>query len=167
MIKGNRCKLCGKRGEYKCSKCGKVCYCSRECQFKDWTNHKDNCRSSSKSKKIKNRNSSLDNKKVSFSSQIQMHNEKDHNIIHNEKSNNDNSNDHNQKSSKRSRNISCDLNMNRDRKSKARNSSVNINNDATISSKNKNISTTGTTETATVNNETILKEQKMPPSPTK
>ena len=165
MLKGNRCKLCGKRGEYKCSKCGKVCYCSRECQFKDWTNHKDNCRSSSKSKKIKNRNSSLDNKKVSFSSQIQMHNEKDHNIIHNEKSNNDNSNDHNQKSSKRSRNISCDLNMNRDRKSKARNSSVNINNDATISSKNKNISTTGTTETATVNNETILKEQKMPPPP--
>lgn len=165
MIKGNRCKQCGKRGEYKCSKCGKVCYCSRECQFKDWVNHKNNCRSTSKPKKSKNRNSSLDNKKVSFSNQIQIHNDKDHNTIHNEKGSKDNNNDHNQKSSKRSRNISSDLNMKRVRKSKARNSSVNINSDVTISSKNKNISTTGTTETATVNNETILKEPKMPPPP--
>ena len=37
------CKLCGKKGKYKCTQCGKVSYCSRECQFKDWVNHKKNC----------------------------------------------------------------------------------------------------------------------------
>ena len=41
--KSFNCKVCGKKGEYKCSKCGKVIYCSRECQFKDWGNHKNNC----------------------------------------------------------------------------------------------------------------------------
>lgn len=166
MINENYCKVCGKRGDYKCSKCGKVCYCSRECQFKDWINHKNNCKSSSKPKKNKNknRNSSLD-KKVSFTNKMEIHNDKDHNIRHNERGNNDNNNDQNQKSSKRSRNISCDLNMKRSKRSKARNSSVNINNDVSISSKTKNISTTGTTDTVTVNNETLMKEQKVPPPP--
>jgi len=161
MIKGNRCQLCGKRGDYKCSKCGKVCYCSRECQIRDWKTHKNNCKSSSKTKRNKNRHASLD-KKVSFSNQIQFHNDKDHNIRHNEKGNN-NSIEPNPKSSKRSRNISSDLNMKRDNKAKGINSSVNINNDVSLSSKNKNISTTGTTETATVNNETLVKEVKIPP----
>ena len=39
----NNCKLCGKKSKFKCMQCGKVSYCSRECQFKDWIYHKSTC----------------------------------------------------------------------------------------------------------------------------
>ena len=38
------CKLCHKKGKFKCEKCKKASYCSRECQFKDWNKHKKYCK---------------------------------------------------------------------------------------------------------------------------
>ena len=76
----NYCKLCGKKGEYKCSKCGRVTYCSRECQFKDWINHKNNC-INFKSKNQKNSPISL-NKKINYSNN---NNQKEKIIINNNK----------------------------------------------------------------------------------
>ncbi len=38
------CKICGKTTELKkCARCQKIFYCSRECQKKDWPNHKAEC----------------------------------------------------------------------------------------------------------------------------
>ena len=38
------CKVCGKPNGRRCSKCMWVAYCSRECQGKDWNDHKDKCK---------------------------------------------------------------------------------------------------------------------------
>ena len=37
------CTVCGIPTAKKCGKCGKVWYCSRNCQTQDWKNHKGNC----------------------------------------------------------------------------------------------------------------------------
>lgn len=37
----NCCEYCGKNYKYKCSKCD-IKYCSKECQIKDWNEHKNN-----------------------------------------------------------------------------------------------------------------------------
>ena len=43
-IKEETCKVCGKVGaRKKCGKCLAVVYCSRECQIKDWREHKTSC----------------------------------------------------------------------------------------------------------------------------
>ena len=52
----NICKVCNKKAKFKCDKCGKASYCSRECQFKDWNKHKVYC------KIKKNNNNSNKNK---------------------------------------------------------------------------------------------------------
>ena len=52
-IKDKLCKVCSKKSRFKCDQCGKIAYCSRECQFKDWNRHKNNCKYSS-TKKLKN-----------------------------------------------------------------------------------------------------------------
>jgi hypothetical protein len=41
-----KCKVCSKVALKKCSKCMDVAYCSRECQVKDWKNHKRICQAS-------------------------------------------------------------------------------------------------------------------------
>ena len=41
---GRKCQVCGKDGRKKCGGCGKVQYCSRDCQTLDWKNHKTVCR---------------------------------------------------------------------------------------------------------------------------
>lgn len=40
-----RCSNCGKvgKGYGRCGRCLKVAYCSKECQEKDWQNHKTKC----------------------------------------------------------------------------------------------------------------------------
>jgi MYND finger len=38
-----KCPVCGKEGTKRCGQCMKISYCSRECQRKDWKNHKKNC----------------------------------------------------------------------------------------------------------------------------
>ena len=39
------CSNCFKFGEFaKCSRCRKVCYCSRECQKAHWKEHKKECK---------------------------------------------------------------------------------------------------------------------------
>jgi hypothetical protein len=42
---GLQCTVChsNKDGIFKCSKCKKTYYCSRECQIKDWKQHKQSC----------------------------------------------------------------------------------------------------------------------------
>ena len=43
-IKEKKCKVCGKvDSRKKCGKCMNVVYCSRECQVKDWREHKTSC----------------------------------------------------------------------------------------------------------------------------
>ena len=38
------CRACGKKDDVKkCSKCKKVSYCGKECQKKDWKDHKRSC----------------------------------------------------------------------------------------------------------------------------
>nr|KAF7392133.1 hypothetical protein H0235_017132 [Vespula pensylvanica] len=38
-----KCFLCQEQAKKRCSKCKEAWYCGRECQVKDWTNHKDIC----------------------------------------------------------------------------------------------------------------------------
>ena len=150
--KSSNCRLCGKKGEYKCSKCGKITYCSRECQFKDWVNHKSNC-SSFKNHKKKSPISL--NKKVAFSNNTNMN---DSNIIinQNDKSINDKSINDNNKITK-SRNINSDLKYNSKKKNKSKYSTLYPRNDNN-NSKNRNISSTGTNDSGTTNTETLFKE---------
>ena len=49
-IKNKLCRVCSKKARIKCDQCGKVSYCSRECQFKDWNRHKGNCKYNTKTK---------------------------------------------------------------------------------------------------------------------
>lgn len=42
------CKVCGKTGAKKCGRCGQVMYCSKECQVRDWREHKSVCNSSAR-----------------------------------------------------------------------------------------------------------------------
>ncbi len=49
-IKNKLCRVCSKKARIKCDQCGKVSYCSRECQFKDWNIHKNNCKYNTKTK---------------------------------------------------------------------------------------------------------------------
>ena len=60
------CKVCGRKGDYFCNQCGKVAYCSRECQFKDWNNHKNNCNNYPMNRKKKKIASISLNKKVNY-----------------------------------------------------------------------------------------------------
>ena len=60
-IKNKLCKVCSKKSRFKCEQCGKVSYCSRECQFKDWNRHKNNCKYNS-TKKLKSTNINNNNK---------------------------------------------------------------------------------------------------------
>jgi hypothetical protein len=39
-----RCNVCHKGGKKTCGRCQRVKYCSRECQLKDWKNHKTHCK---------------------------------------------------------------------------------------------------------------------------
>ncbi|KAL9178898.1 hypothetical protein ACHAXT_011871 [Thalassiosira profunda] len=47
-VKVGLCSVCRKKSERKkllqCSRCEMIQYCSKECQVKDWPNHKDACR---------------------------------------------------------------------------------------------------------------------------
>ena len=40
----NICSVCGSEGAKRCGKCRSVCYCSVECQKKDWKDHKKACK---------------------------------------------------------------------------------------------------------------------------
>ena len=62
-LKNKLCKVCSKKSKIKCEQCGRVSYCSRECQFKDWNKHKKNCKYIAKSKLISNNNSKYNNNK--------------------------------------------------------------------------------------------------------
>ncbi|EFN80765.1 Zinc finger MYND domain-containing protein 10, partial [Harpegnathos saltator] len=42
-IKTKKCFLCQELSKKRCSKCKEAWYCSRQCQVKDWDNHKDIC----------------------------------------------------------------------------------------------------------------------------
>ena len=145
------CKVCGKRGEFKCNKCGKVVYCSRECQFKDWPSHKKGCTSSSNLNK--NINSSISpNKRVRFNKKVEINN-----IKNNKNLDEHNLNDNISHKSKRSRNISSDFNNNKKGKNdKNKNSSLNPISDINKNTKNKNITSIPTNDTASINtNNTI------------
>ena len=64
-IKNKLCKVCSKKSRLKCDQCGRVSYCSRECQFKDWNNHKKNCKYIAKSKITNKNNTNISNRKES------------------------------------------------------------------------------------------------------
>jgi len=44
QVNVNKCRVCNNNGTKNCARCKKVKYCSRECQVKDWPNHKPNCK---------------------------------------------------------------------------------------------------------------------------
>ena len=44
VLQSRFCKVCGKEGHKKCTNCYSRGYCSRECQMKDWPNHKEDCK---------------------------------------------------------------------------------------------------------------------------
>lgn len=133
----NNCRLCGKKGEYKCSKCGKVSYCSRECQFKDWINHKNNCINFS-NKNNKNKNSPISlNKKINSN-------------IKSDKSRNNNKNY-----------LNIDENGKKKNKTKLSNLYPNNNRNKNNTLKNRNISSTATNDSGTTITETGLKESQL------
>ena len=39
-----KCAVCGEAAKQRCSKCKGVWYCSRECQLKNWKEHKKMCK---------------------------------------------------------------------------------------------------------------------------
>ncbi|CAM9482521.1 unnamed protein product [Hapterophycus canaliculatus] len=42
--RSSKCAICGKTGQsMQCARCRSVCYCSKECQRKDWKRHKSAC----------------------------------------------------------------------------------------------------------------------------
>ncbi|XP_051174449.1 zinc finger MYND domain-containing protein 10 [Leptopilina boulardi] len=43
IVDGKKCFLCKNTAKKRCSKCKEAWYCDRECQVKDWNNHKDFC----------------------------------------------------------------------------------------------------------------------------
>ena len=43
LKKMNKCEICNKNAPLLCGKCKSVSYCSKECQKKDWTDHKKIC----------------------------------------------------------------------------------------------------------------------------
>ena len=45
ILRNKLCKVCSKKANIRCGQCGKLLYCSREHQFKDWVRHKANCKS--------------------------------------------------------------------------------------------------------------------------
>ncbi|MBF0208008.1 MAG: zinc finger MYND domain-containing protein [Oligoflexia bacterium] len=47
-----KCNVCGKNTPQQCSRCKQVHYCSRECQARDWQNHKSICAHKSSPNKI-------------------------------------------------------------------------------------------------------------------
>lgn len=47
MDKKPRCRVCQKQPAKSCARCRDAAYCSRECQVKDWKEHKKHCRSES------------------------------------------------------------------------------------------------------------------------
>lgn len=151
QIRSN-CKLCGKKGQYKCSKCGEVVYCSRECQFKDWANHKNNCTDFKNKSSNKNKKSPISlNKKVNFKS--------DNNInINSNQNKNINTNKKKEGSTNRSRNISNDFDYNKKQKNKTNYSSLYPNNEKNNKKKNRNISLTATNDSGTMNTENPLKD---------
>ena len=142
----NNCKLCGKKGLYNCSKCGKVAYCSRECQFKDWINHKKNCINFNNNNSNKKSPISL-NKKVIFKN--------NNNIISNQ---NKNINEKKEGKSNKSRNISNDFDYNKKKKNKTNFSTLYPDDEKNNKKKNRNISSTATNDSGTMNTENPLKE---------
>ena len=141
----NNCKLCGKKGQYNCSKCGQVAYCSRECQFKDWVNHKNNCINFNNKNSNQSKKSPISlNKKVIFSKDIISNN-------------NNNVNKKKEGKPNRSRNISNDL-YDKKKKNKTNYSSLYPNNEKNNKIKNKNVSSTATNDSGTMNTENPLKE---------
>ena len=119
---------------------GKVTYCSRECQFKDWTNHKNNCKSFNNNSKKKQSPISL-NKSIKFEG------------------------DKKNKPSKKSRNISKD--SKKDTKFKSLFPSNDKNNkNRNISMSNTNTIDSGTTnnETALKETQTLTEDKTNAPS---
>ncbi|KAL5005210.1 hypothetical protein ScPMuIL_018666 [Solemya velum] len=44
---GDICHVCGRRSKLKdCSRCHRISYCSKNCQTRDWQNHRESCKSS-------------------------------------------------------------------------------------------------------------------------
>ncbi|SBS96970.1 MYND finger protein, putative [Plasmodium malariae] len=39
------CNICKENAELQCSQCKRIYYCSKECQMKDWFNHREVCSS--------------------------------------------------------------------------------------------------------------------------
>lgn len=48
IVLKNRCFVCKKTNSQLCSLCNRAFYCSRECQFIDYPNHKDHCQKPTK-----------------------------------------------------------------------------------------------------------------------
>lgn len=42
------CTFCNLASRFRCGKCKDSRYCSKECQSKDWKNHKNNCKEAPK-----------------------------------------------------------------------------------------------------------------------
>ena len=134
------CKLCGRKGEYKCSKCLKVIYCSRECQFKDWNNHKNNCKSF-------NNNSKKKHSPISLKKNVKFEDDKKN------------------KQSKKSRNTSKDSKKDKEYKSLYPNNDKS-NKIKNISTSNTNTVDSGTTnnETALKETQTLTEDKNNVPS---
>ena len=131
------CKLCSKIGEYKCSKWGKVIYCSIECQLKDWVNHKNNCIN------INNKNNNNRKSPISLNKKMNISNIK------------------NDKLNKSENNNELSYNKNKNEKNKSKFSDLYPYNRNKNNLKNRNISSTGTNDSGTTNTETALKESQL------
>jgi len=64
ILRNKLCKVCSRKANIKCGKCGKILYCSRECQFKDWLRHKINCKTNTNKAKTSKTSPNKINRKV-------------------------------------------------------------------------------------------------------
>ncbi len=118
------CRKCGNIGNYICSGCKNVIYCSKKCQFDDWSKHKSECINNSKIQK-ENRKEIRKKMSKTLTNKNNTNNNSNYNTNNSSYINNNNSNNN----SNYNNNNKNFINNNQVNKINVNNSNNNISND--------------------------------------